>query len=111
MTFAVKPRSVKKWIILSILQVSVIAIFIASAGLVIGQIPKVVGAVQYYLNVGSEQTDRKLDEASDSAGRIEEELVQEIKKGTMSSEEFQAKLDQLKTAESNRSRALGNYKP
>lgn len=111
MTFVVKPRSLKKWAILTALQIGVFALFIVSAGLVASQVPKVVNAYRYYASVGSQQTDHKLDDASDSASRLEEELNQAAQKGTISAQDFQTKLDQLKTAEDNRARALGKYNP
>lgn len=93
------------------MQGSVILAFVASAAYAASQVPKIILSVQYYQRVGSKQTDRKLDEASDTASRIEDELVQAVKSGTITPEEYQLKVDQLKTAESNRSRAFEAYKP
>ena len=111
MTIPAKRRSVKKVVFLAVMQAGVILAFAASAGYLASQVPKVVGAARYYTSVGSKQTDRKLDEASDSASRLEEELIQAARAGTISAEEFQTRYDQLKTAQSNRDRAFDDYKP
>jgi hypothetical protein len=111
MTLPSKPRSTKKWALLTALQTVVVIVFVVSAAYCASQVPKVISAVRYYQSVGSKQTDKKLDDASDTASRIEEELIQALRSGALSPTDFQARYEQLVNAESNRARALENYSP
>lgn len=104
-------RSAKKFVILFVLQVGVFAMFIGSAGLLLAQVPKVYNTYRYYTSVSMNQTDHKLDESSDTASRLEEELIQSLNKGSISAEDFASKLSQLKQADAIRTRAFEAYKP
>lgn len=105
-----RTRSFKKVVFISCLQVGVIALAVYSVSLFVAQMPKVYHAVQFYSSVGSKQTDRRVNEASDTASRVEDDL-QQLLKTANSDDEFKVKLESLKTAEANVQRALKEYQP
>ncbi len=105
-----RGRSFKKVVLITCLQIGVVALFVYAVALFASQMPKVYNAVRFYTSVGTSQTDRKVNEASDTASRQEDDLLQLLKTAA-SNDEFQVKLETLKNAEANLQRAHQGYNP